>query len=170
MSSPGAPDGVDVAWHPSNEDADQLLRIHVADVFGPELDPADVRVGRHCARCGAETHGQPWALVRGAGDVFVSLSRSGPHLVTALSTVGPIGIDVESVDDVAAGWDPALVLHSSESAESPQEQAELWCRKEAILKASGEGLDVSMPSVRAVDHDVVDLPAPEGHRAAYAIR
>ena len=131
-----------VAWHESTRDADLALRAHVARVLG--VAPDAIRSGRLCAECGASSHGQPWAT----GGVHVSLSRSGPHLITAVSTTGPIGVDVEAIEAIEAADD--------------------WARKEAILKLIGRGLAVPMSEIEVGEYDVRDLEAPAGYRAAAA--
>ena len=78
----------------------------------------------------------------------VSLARSGPHLVTAVATGGAIGVDVESVAEVAAPLAAGARAGAGESADEPLEQARVWARKEAVLKAYGVGLDRPMTSVR----------------------
>lgn len=152
-----------VAWHAAASSADEALARHVAEVTG--VDASSIRVGRLCPRCGSDRHGRPWA----SGGVDVSLSRSHDLLVTAVSTGGPVGVDVESVDDVDARWDPALVLHPDERADTADERATVWCRKEAILKAAGTGLDVPMHEILTARHQVVDVAAPAGFRAAVAL-
>lgn len=157
---------VSVAWHAAGRDGDDALREHVAEVLG--LAAADVRVGRLCPACGSSEHGQPWATGGKETGVGVSLSRTTGALVTAVSTSGPVGIDVESVAEVAARWVPDVVLAAGERADTPEEQAALWCRKEAVLKARGTGLRVPMSEVRVASYDVTDVGAPDGLRAAAA--
>ncbi len=81
----------------------------------------------------------------------------------------PVGIDVESIDAVTSRWDPALVLHPSESADAPAQQAAMWCRKEAILKALGTGLSTPMSEIRVADWQVEDIAAPDGLAAAVVV-
>ena len=131
--------GITITWHDSTRNADEALREHVAQVLGVSAET--VSTGRLCVECGSSNHGRPWAT----GGVEVSLSRSGPHLLTAVSTAGPIGADVESID-------------------APDD----WARKEAILKLIGRGLAVPMSEIRVVEYDVRDLEAPDGYRAALA--
>ncbi|MGD9961765.1 4'-phosphopantetheinyl transferase family protein [Nocardioides sp.] len=152
---------VDIAWHPASDSADQALRAQVAQLRGVPVD--GVRVGRLCPRCGSEEHGRPWA-----SGAQVSLSRSGPHLVTAASLEHQVGVDVESVAEISRRWVPAEVLHASERADTPEARASLWCRKEAILKVRGTGLVTPMPQIRTSQHQAVDLAAPHGYRAALA--
>jgi 4'-phosphopantetheinyl transferase len=151
-----------VAWHAPDRDSDGALREHVADVL--HLDLSEVSVGRLCGECGSSTHGQPWA----SGGVHVSLSRTASAVVTAVSLDGPVGVDVESVAEVAARWEPSLVLADGERAETPEEQAAMWCRKEAILKATGTGLRTPMTEIQVAAYDVTDVEAPDGLRAAAA--
>lgn len=95
----------------------------------------------------------------------MSLSRSGPHLVTAIATV-PVGIDVEHVHAVASRWDPTVVLAHGEVAASDEDRARAWARKEAVLKRRGTGLSTPMPTVVLTSEPWLDLSAPEGYVAA----
>ena len=151
---------MDVAWHDAGRGADAALTAHLGWAYGD----AAVRVGRLCVRCGSAEHGRPWATYDGR-DVPVSLARSGPHLVTALREDGAVGVDVESVAEVAARWQPELVLAPGESAGDQLEQALVWARKEAVLKAYGVGLDRPMTSVDLGAEAWIDLEAPEGYVA-----
>ncbi|MDN5599189.1 MAG: 4'-phosphopantetheinyl transferase superfamily protein [Brachybacterium sp.] len=160
-----------IRLHRAEDDADAILRRRVAVLL--EIAEAEVLVGRSCPRCGSSTHGRPWARPRGARrEVFVSITRSGEHLMTAVTTEGPVGVDLESIAAVSRGWDPALVLHPSERSAAvrsgPRGRAALWARKEAVLKALGTGLETPMNALRSTDFDVVDLSAPSGHVAALA--
>lgn len=166
-------DGI-VQLHGGEQDADEILRARAAQLLG--LASAEVLVGRSCPRCGSSAHGRPWARARGRRDeVPVSLTRCGEHLMTAVAAPGAlgVGVDLEAVAAVERGWDAGLVLHPDEQSESApctaHERAAMWARKEAILKALGDGLDTPMSTVRVVDFAVTDLPAPPGHVAALAL-
>ena len=152
-------DRPDVRWH-RGVTADDALRAH--------LGSPDAIVGRHCPACGSGTHGRPWVRLPDGRSPHVSLSRCGDHVVTAVARQ-PVGVDVESVPAVDGLWDPALVLHPTERADTPQERAAMWCRKEAILKALGTGLRTPMSEIRTADWPVVDIPAPKGLRAGVAV-
>ncbi len=141
----GAGRDVTVSWHAPGTDSDEALRRHVAHVVG--VVPEEVAIGRLCGRCGSSEHGRPWA----SHDVHVSLSRSGSHLLTAVSTAGPVGVDVESV--VAAG-DLAA--------------ARAWSRAEAVLKREGTGLATRSGEALPDDGAVREVEAPEGYCAAVA--
>ncbi|WME22177.1 4'-phosphopantetheinyl transferase family protein [Brachybacterium sp. GU-2] len=180
--------GADLRLHPVTADADRALAAHVADVVG--VQPDELRVGRHCPACGSSAHGRPWARVVGTADggagtwgradgratagrgaatsprpvLGVSLSRSGPHLLTAVRLGGGLGVDLEEIAAVDRGWDPSLVLHPAEAGQdrSAEERARLWAGKEAVLKLLGTGLRTPMPEVRLADHDLREAEAPEG--------
>jgi 4'-phosphopantetheinyl transferase len=127
-----------------------------------------ITTGRHCPTCGSATHGRPWVRLADGTSPHVSLSRCGEHVVTVIAD-HPVGIDVESIDAVTSRWDPALVLHPSESADAPAQQAAMWCRKEAILKALGTGLSTPMSEIRVADWQVEDIAAPDGLAAAVVV-
>ena len=112
--------------------------------------------GRATAGRGAATSPRP---VLG-----VSLSRSGPHLLTAVRVGGGIGVDLEEIAAVDRGWDPALVLHPAEASQdrTAEDRARLWAGKEAVLKLLGTGLRTPMPEVRLAEHDLREAEAPDG--------
>ena len=113
-----------------------LLRIAAARHLGGR--PADVAVDRTCGRCGAQ-HGRP--RLPGSG-LHASVSHSGDVVGVALTRAGPVGIDIEAVREI----DFAAV---AESVCTPAERPDVrtaadfysfWTRKEAVLKATGDGL------------------------------
>jgi 4'-phosphopantetheinyl transferase len=100
--------------------------------------PASVLVDRSCDQCGGQ-HGKP--VLTGSA-MQVSVSHSGDGVAVALTSAGPVGIDIEAI--TATDYRPAIA-----SACVPAEQAAIrcradfycyWTRKEAVLKATGEGL------------------------------
>jgi hypothetical protein len=101
----------------------------------------------------------------GAGDLDYSVSHSGNVVVLIVTNGGRVGIDVEQARRPgSAGWHDMArdVLTPGEMAElaAPElasskaegEFLRLWCRKEAVVKATGEGLlaDLSAIDVRGV--------------------
>lgn len=146
----------DVRWHSSSVEADTALEAHARSLLGP----GTVASGRLCPACGSDAHGRPW--VRHLGQPLrVSLSRSGPHLVTAVAD-SPVGVDAEVAHiDVR----PSLVLAPGETGDL----AQTWARKEAILKARGTGLTKPMSDVVLADERWQDIDAPEGYVAALAL-
>lgn len=154
--------GVTVRWCSADTDADEALRRHVALVL--DVDPDSVQVGRLCGRCGSSRHGRAWAN----HGVHVSLARSGPHLVTAVSTSGPVGVDVESVTGVDRAWDDLPPDGRPETAPPGTGRTAVWCRTEAVLKREGIGFSAPLrgdPLERGI---VDDLVAPDGYCAAVA--
>ena len=140
-----------------------LLRLAAA----PHLDvpAAAVRVDRSCAQCG-EQHGRP---VLAGTPIQASVSHSGDCVAVALTGAGPVGVDVEAIG--AADYRPVLpsVCTAAERAQirSAADFYCYWTRKEAVLKATGEGLRrpmtdllVSPPAADAALLALAAGPAP----------
>ncbi|WP_143018826.1 4'-phosphopantetheinyl transferase superfamily protein [Geodermatophilus sp. DSM 45219] len=153
--------------------------------------PAALQIDRTCATCGSP-HGRP-RLPDEAGLHF-SVSHSADCVVVAVLPGCPVGVDVETVGRFAPGEVAALAecalagperehLAGLPEPEQPQAFTGYWVRREAVLKATGqglgvppEGLVVSPPSTapRVLRHDdagpvwLRDLPAPSGAVAALA--
>jgi 4'-phosphopantetheinyl transferase len=159
--------------------------------------PAEVSLDRACRRCG-RPHGKP--SVRDGGPEL-SVAHSG-DLVAVAVAAAPVGVDVEQADGrphEVGGGDPASLARR---VLAEQEQAALaavhpsgraraflvaWTRKEAVAKATGDGLRVPFGElVVAADpagaHLVAwpypqdpgsvslrDLDAPPGYVAALAV-
>nr|WP_235001196.1 4'-phosphopantetheinyl transferase superfamily protein [Marinactinospora thermotolerans] len=174
--------------------AHALARLLCAEEAGcaPEEVGFELRCG-HCDR--PEPHGKPHPVGPAAG-LEISISHSGGRVVVALTRQVPVGVDVEEVRasrDIDGLGDYVL---------TPTEQAALkalsgrervsgfftyWARKEALLKATGEGLaggltsvEVSGPDTTAAvlswnspaapaDVALEDLEAGEDYRAALAL-
>ncbi|CAN5468047.1 hypothetical protein BH10ACT4_BH10ACT4_11720 [soil metagenome] len=98
-------------------------------------------VRQRCVDCGGD-HGQP--LVGDGDAVWASLTRAGGVVAVAVSTAGPVGIDLE--DPLVLARAPLDAFGSDElaliraSRDSANTAARLWTAKEAILKADGRGL------------------------------
>lgn len=126
--------------------AHALLRTAVAERVGGTAQ--DVVFERTCATCGSHRHGKP--TVAGHPDLSVSLSYAGGLAVVALSRAGEVGVDIEVVDDSDFEGFNVVTLDPSEAPAldrlAPDElgraRAQVWARKEAVLKASGHGLAV----------------------------
>ena len=124
-----------------------MTRLVLASLTG--LAPGRVPLDRSCAVCG-KPHGPP----RLAGDrpyrrLGLSVSHSGDRVVLAVAAAGPVGVDVElprPAADIAAL--APYVLADGEQAQLrqlwPAGQAAgfatFWTRKEAVVKATGDGL------------------------------
>ncbi len=153
-----------------------VLRGLVAGLEGS--DPLLVQLDRTCPRCGAQhgpvtTPGRPW---------HCSVSHSGPFAVAAVlaaDAATTVGVDVETT--CPPDWNTLLpdVLAPGEAA--PADEAgflRTWARKEAVVKATREGLSRPMSSVglaappaelRVVDLDVTELGATGPIAAAVAV-
>jgi 4'-phosphopantetheinyl transferase len=111
------------------------------------ISPAEVRLVRHCPDCG-----RPHGKVRGPGRLDVSVSHSGNWVIVAACADHGIGVDVEQVDPALDYSGVATLVATDDeiarltSARVPGATAftRLWTRKEAVLKALGEGLRTPM--------------------------
>lgn len=160
--------------------------------------PADVRFDRTCGQCG-EPHGKP---VLAGGGVQHSVAHSGALVAVAVARA-PVGVDVEQLDgrrrplgrDGDTDGLARIVLSAAEQAAlaevPPAGRARAflvaWTRKEAVTKATGDGLRaafrkvvvaadagpprlVSWPYPRSPrDVSLLDLDVADGYVAALAV-
>jgi 4'-phosphopantetheinyl transferase len=111
------------------------------------VEPERVPLDRTCPGCGAP-HGRP--VIDGGPQL--SVSHSGERVVVALTGGGPVGVDVEELsdrltEDIAGqllGPDEAADLRGLGPAARRRGLLEYWTRKEAVLKATGDGLRVPL--------------------------
>jgi 4'-phosphopantetheinyl transferase len=175
-------------------------------LFAAELDlpPGRVSLDRACRHCG-RPHGKvrlARSSTAGTADaggtaIEVSLSHSGAWVVLAACRSYPVGVDVETVDaSIDHRAVAAIVLCESErrrldatpAPEWAASFARYWVRKEAVVKATGEGLrapladlEVTAPheAPRVVSWpshphlagriDLYDLDTDDAHRASLAV-
>lgn len=109
-----------------------------------DVDTAAVHFDRTCDHCG-EPHGKP-RLPDGDGLQF-SISHSGDRVAVAVVRGAEIGVDVEQVrPGLSVDTMSDTVLTPAEAAALPTGADRLhgfltyWTRKEAVLKATGDGL------------------------------
>lgn len=126
--------------------AHALARLVLADLLGAA--PAAVRLDRTC-RCGQQ-HGKP-RLPDGAAPHF-SLTHAGELVGLAVRAAAPVGLDAEEVrplSDLAGmarhAWSPAELARGTPVG--PEAFFTTWTRKEALLKATGDGLAVPMAGI-----------------------
>jgi 4'-phosphopantetheinyl transferase len=123
--------------------ARRVLAVHAG------MPAAELGFATLCRRCGATDHGKPRLVA--AGGIEFSLSHSGERVVLALARGVVLGVDVERLKperDAAALT--AAVLSAAEqrvvAALPPARRAlallRYWTRKEALLKATGDGLAI----------------------------
>jgi 4'-phosphopantetheinyl transferase len=112
---------------------------------------ADVSLDRTCTRCGLP-HGKPTLRI---GGIALSISHAGARIGFACGRVPAIGLDVEKIG--AATLTAGLIRHvltpteAEALASSPRPDRDFttyWTRKEAVLKATGDGLRVPMRDIR----------------------
>jgi 4'-phosphopantetheinyl transferase len=159
-------------------------------VLGRELEvaPADVRLDRTCPDCG-----QPHGKVATDG-MQLSVSHSGDLVAVAFHPRTPVGVDVELVDPTIDADSLAAVSLSEVEADQlaevePARRAraftQYWTRKEAVVKATGDGIraDLRKVIVSAPDRPaalvewpgydgpvrLVDLQAGQDYAAALAV-
>jgi 4'-phosphopantetheinyl transferase len=138
-----------------------LLRL-VAAAHTGQL-PAAVVVDRRCDGCD-RPHGRP----RIAGsDLRLSVSHSGGRVVLAATRAGPVGVDVEEIGEVDLDSLVPAVLAPDEadSVVTASDFYTYWTRKEAVVKATGDGLMVSLPQVRVTPpHTAPEVRGYAGRR------
>jgi 4'-phosphopantetheinyl transferase len=107
-----------------------------------DADPADLRIARTCAHCGGR-HGKPRVV---GADLRFSIAHSAERVVVAVTRGAEIGVDVEQVNpDLEVAQLAADVLSPAErGANSAAGLLTYWTRKEAVLKATGDGLHVPL--------------------------
>ena len=153
-----------------------LVRSLVAGL--EQTEPSLVQLDRACPRCGAQhgpvrTPGRPW---------HCSVSHSGPFAVVAVlaaSAGSTVGIDLETT--CPPDWRTLLPDLLAPGEAAPEDEIgflRTWVRKEAVVKATREGLSRRLSSVdlaappgqlRVLDLDVAELAAPGATAAAVAV-
>jgi len=160
--------------------------------------PADVGFDRTCGQCG-EPHGKP---VLAGGGAQHSVAHSGDLVAVAVART-PVGVDVEQLDGrrrpLGGNGDldglARIVLSAAEQAAlaevPPAGRARAflvaWTRKEAVTKATGDGLRVAFSDVVVAaqtgpprlaswpypqsprDVSLLDLDVADGYVAALAV-
>jgi 4'-phosphopantetheinyl transferase len=98
-------------------------------------------------------HGKPALAGPHGGALHFNLSHSGDIAALGVSRVGEIGVDVEMVggaeEDVARRFFSAAecaALDALPPSERARGFARCWTRKEAVIKAVGEGLSIPLDS------------------------
>lgn len=153
----------------------------VREVLGRRLgtEPSALRFVRRCPTCGSRRHGKPALADR--DDVTFSLSYTDSLAVVAVAEGVQVGVDVEHVSEADFGGFARVTLASDESDafgeftgdELLAARAQVWSRKEAVLKATGHGLVVDPTEVVVTPPDdpaaVVDWRSAEARPPAIAL-
>jgi 4'-phosphopantetheinyl transferase len=140
------------------------------------VDPASITLEQVCPNCGASGHG-PLRVVLGgpagsAPAVYVSLSRAEGRLALAVTSAGPVGIDLESgaalgrapVADALVSVAEARALAALDPDDAGAALVSTWTAKEAVLKAAGTGLRVD-PRDLTIALPTVAAPTAAGSAA-----
>lgn len=127
-------------------DAARYLAAHALTRLVLGVAPAADVFDRTC-RCG-QPHGKP--TLHG-GPAF-SFTHAGDVVGVAVSMLGPVGLDVEQPRPMA---DLAAVARHIGAPAEPEGFFRAWTRKEALLKATGEGLSSPMDAIVLDDDGVV---------------
>jgi 4'-phosphopantetheinyl transferase len=139
-------------------DRDRFLLgcVVVRHVLGAHLGvpPDEVALDRRCPDCG-RPHGRVRLAGGGPGAPALSVSHSGRWVAVAAHRGGPIGIDVEQVRDldadglgeIALAPDERRALDDLPDGRRVEAFVRLWCRKEAIVKSTGDGLRASLAEI-----------------------
>jgi len=165
-----------------SEDRDRFLvgcvlaKTAVARVTGRV--PDEVAFDRSCRDCGKQ-HGKTRVV---GGGPELSVSHSGDLVAVAVYPVYPVGVDVEQVRDIHDR--EALTRYVMSDAETG-DLFIAWTRKEAVTKATGDGLRVSFKDVVLAEEPprvvswpyemppsavrLFDLTAAPGYVAALAV-
>lgn len=139
-------------------------------------------------------HGKPY-LAKGPSDLHFNLAHSGRAVLVAVARTREIGVDVEQlrsgIPQSGAGFCSQAEIAALARLDPARREAGFfacWTRKEAYLKARGDGLAVALdhfdvevdpelpPALLATRHDPHDvarwtlaaLPPVPGHAAAVA--
>lgn len=135
-----------------------LSRLLLAGHLG--TPPDRLAIDRTCRRCRRQ-HGRP-QLARPAGaagvagSVDFSVSHAGARVVVALAPAGAVGVDVEELSRGERGVEVARVALSAAEravldALAPAERGaafvRYWTRKEAVVKATGDGITAGLRRV-----------------------
>jgi 4'-phosphopantetheinyl transferase len=115
-----------------------------------------------------------------AGDLRFNVAHSGDWLLIGIANGSAIGVDIEQVRPmidmmaVARQFFSEAECNILEAARTDQ-QAEvffaMWTRKEAILKATGEGITgLRRLGDSMAGYTICELDAPQGYLAALAVQ
>ena len=121
---------------------------------------AGVVVDRTCASCGRPR-------LPGTG-LHASISHSGAKVAVAVSNAGEVGVDVQQVEDGSVQELSPLVLADAEAGHIAvaRDFFTYWTRKEALVKATGDGATVPLAQVvvspPGTPPQVLGYPRPGG--------
>ncbi|MFI2782769.1 4'-phosphopantetheinyl transferase family protein [Streptomyces sp. ALB3] len=129
-----------------------LAKTALASLVG--TGPESIRLHTRCPDCGGP-HGKPRVVVGPGAGWELSISHSGGTVAVAVAQGSPLGLDVEQEepwhgDGLPPEYELVLTPAERSAVEAlPQHRRAracltYWTRKEALLKATGEGLNRPM--------------------------
>ncbi len=130
-----------------------LARRALATELG--VKPAAIVLRTRCPFCGG-AHGKAALAGDHAGMIEFSIAHAGDRVVVATSRAGAVGVDVERIvvcADLASpsanvlAHDERATLDTLPARERDAAFMRYWTRKEAVLKATGDGLAVELSSL-----------------------
>ncbi len=133
------------------ESARRALRRAVEQVLRDELGVTGVQ--QVCARCGSSGHGRPRVRVLRGEAPYVSWSYAPGCAAVAWTWVADVGVDLEAAGPEVAGVGDRVS----------------WTRAEAVLKATGEGLNRSPSEIGPDEAWTTRLPLSEGYVGHLAV-
>jgi 4'-phosphopantetheinyl transferase len=119
-----------------------LTRLVLAGALS--VEPWSLRLARRCSGCGGD-HGKP--RLDGPYDLGFSISHAGEVVVLAVAGGCEVGVDVERLSRIGDLGAVERTLLSADETGGPLTEAGLlrrWVRKEAVVKATGDGLTVPL--------------------------
>ncbi len=118
----------------------------------------------------AKTHRQKPYLAN--SPLQFNVSHSGDFTLIAVTTLSTIGADIEQIKPFPDMKDVADRYFTA-SERKHQDFFTTWTRKEAYIKATGEGLYMPLDQIDVTDNPpgyaIRNLPVPQGYAAAVAV-
>jgi 4'-phosphopantetheinyl transferase len=125
-----------------------------------DIPPESLLFTTTCTWCGDPSHGKP--RLQDAGGLDFNLTRAGSLALVAVAHDAQVGVDAEPLDR-AVDWRAIARRALSQDERTQVEAAEpgsrdslagrLWCRKEAVAKATGLGLALNLKTWTARPDD-----------------
>jgi 4'-phosphopantetheinyl transferase len=131
-----------------------LLRLTIAQATGSALE--EVVIDRSCPDCD-KPHGKPTVV---GHDLHVSVSHSGNRVAVALTRVAQVGVDVEQVDPRVHVDELLANILSPDEIATDMDFFTRWARKEAVLKATGQGLRMPMSKITLGPQGLIGFDRP----------
>ncbi|MEQ1649258.1 MAG: 4'-phosphopantetheinyl transferase superfamily protein [Hyphomicrobiaceae bacterium] len=117
------------------------------------------------------SHGKPELTVSTTSAPFFNLSHTGALAALAVSPTHPLGVDIEAERDVTDNLAERYFAREEIEALALMPEAEAraaffrcWTRKEAVVKAAGDGLSMPLTSFVVDVTDTDEMPLIRGPR------